>query len=430
MAMPLKLVHKYLPMFIDRMNAIPIEESRDSGTCTIKNFAQCLVEKVGPKNPQQIVDEHATHFAFHHGKEPSANSLNPLWWDSCHPDQPQFLFRALFQLGPASTVTPPSFKCANQGILCQPHAENNELRPIEFLAQHVNLVFCRSATMDDTMDETEVMDGFVEIFTSTEPTSVHEIDDLSFVFVKGKGLNVIRANRLDLVHALRVLFYTGYMIYFANPVAFKFCHPLFLITNVFLAQTNFFPSNNLMDHPLSDAQKSNYLLALGLNVFDVMRKPFDAEFFLNDHHLFPATINPTTMPDPLALSFVPQPGAGPDGLNVFTPLYFLFGWSGLQEGTTEDGITAQLFDKDVLINYNAVVQSNEHLPQLTCEDLQTLMIIICKKTSLKLKAKKNFGCKTKADMIALLNQHITAFGTTHATYLQDLDAAHAAHDLE
>ena len=76
----------------------------------------------------------------------------------------------------------------------------------------------------------------------------------------------------------------------------------------------------------------------------------------------------------------------------------------------------------ILINYIAVRDNTDDLPQVSGAELKTLMTIICPKTALNLTAKKNFGCKNKAAMIDILNHYITTFGNTHATYLHDLAA--------
>jgi hypothetical protein len=413
-ATPLALVRRYLPKFTTLMNDIPADpDHADSGTQLVKTFATVITTSIQAKNPQQIVDEHDTNRAFtiEHGKEPSHKTINKAWWESKEPEKPQFIVRALFPIGPASKMTPPYFTRINQGILCQPHAENNNFRPIEFIADHVNKIFCRATHAGEPMNAKEVMEGFVEIFTSTTPVGNLDIDGLSFVFVKGKDLKPVRANRLDLVHALRVLFYTGYMVFFANPTAFKFFHPLFLITNVFLAQANFFPSNSDMNQPLSDAEKNNYLLALGLNIYEAMRKTLDAEVFLNAADLFPATVNPTTMPMPLGLGY--------DRLDIFTPLYFLFGHNVLED-TTEDAIVAEFFDHSILDFFNDA--KSDKFEQMTAGNLKTLLTICCPKTVLNLRAKKNYGLKDKTAMVNSLKQHITTFGTNHAAYLTDLEA--------
>lgn len=416
------ILHKFLPKFAAILAAIPGKpEDQDSGTQLVKTFAETIGSKLDAKDPDQLVADHATDLVFEDGKEPSAKTIKHSWWNSFD-SRPQWLVRALFPLGPASNVTPAHFRRTNQGILCQPSAETG-LRPIEYIAKQVNRAFCRA----NKMDAEDVMAGFVDIFTNTNPLDDDVIDNLGFVFVTGKDMTEAPANRLDLVHALRLLFFTGYLIYFCNPTAFKWAHPIFLVTAVFQAQTNFFPPNKDMDRPLSEAQKSNYLLALGLNVFEAIRNPFDADFF-HSADLFAATINPTSMPQPLGLGYVPPPGAPaanqhpPDEFNLVYMTNFLLG-NQVAEDTTEDGITAELFDQDVLINYNAVRNKNEQLvAQLVARELKTLMTIICPKTALKLQARQNYGCKTKAAMITILNDHITTFGTTHQAYLQDLAA--------
>jgi len=429
-------LHKYHPKFIALMNAIPDSSDPDSGTHLVNTFASVISSNVQTKDPQQIVDEHDTDTVFEHGKDPSAKTIKKSWWETRSDTMPQFLVRSLFPLGPARKMTPPYFNRSNQGILCQPHAENNNLRPIEFVANYVNRIFCRASTTDEPMDAADVMNGFVEIFTSTQPVHNHEIDDLSFVFVKGKDLKPVCAKRLDIVHALRVLFYSGYLVFFANPTAFKWCHPVFLITNVFLAQTNFFPPNSDMDQPLSDAEKNNYLLALGLNIYEAMRKPFDAEFFLNSYDIFPSTINPTTMPTMgnmgalLGLSYVPAAHAAPTPLpndddDIFTPLHFLFGKQ-VPDHTTEDDITAEVFDHYILHNYTAVHDKrDEQVAQLDTKQLKILLTIICPKSTLKLQNNKNYGIKSKKAMVELLQKHTTDFDTSHADYLAELKDTNA-----
>lgn len=411
----LTLLHKFLPNFTAMLAAIPAKpEDETSGTQLVKTFAEAIANKLAAKDPDQLVADHHTDLVFEPHHEPSAKTIKRSWWDSSDSSRPQWLVRALFPLGPANQVTPAHFNRTNQGILCQPSAETG-LRPIEYIAHHVNRAFCRA----NKMDAEDVMTDLVDIFTNQNTLDDDVIDNLNFVFVTGKAMTEVQANRLDLVHAIRLLFFTGYLIYFTNPTAFKWAHPVFLITAVFQAQTNFFPNNKDLNHPLSDAHKSNYLLALGLNVFEAIRKPFDADFF-NSADLFPPSINPTNMPQPLGLAYAPPPGAPPPPPDEFYPTYFLFG-NQTTDQTTHEGITAELFDQDVLINYIAVRDNTDDLPQVTCRELKTLMTIICPKSALRLNM-KNFGHAKKANMLDTLNEHITTFGNTHATYLHDLAA--------
>jgi hypothetical protein len=421
MTTSLNLVGKYLPMFLELMMDIP--DTNTPGARLIKAFARIISNAVGPKSAQNIVDDHKTEIVFQHGKDPSPNTINKTWWENKSPDMPQFLVRSLLPIGPASKMAPPYCNRINQGILCQRHAENNNLSPIEFLLKYVNLIFCRSSHLGEAMNAHEVMEGLVEIFTSPGPVGNPDIDNLSFVFVKGKSeLTPVRANRIDLVHALRILYYTGYMIWFANPDGFTNYHPLVLITNVFLAQTNFFPSNSDIDQPLSRAEKNNYLLALGLNIYEAMRKDFDAKFFLAAADLFPSTVNPTMMPVPLGLKDDTQPPPRPlsDHEDFFTPFYFLFG-KNVPSGTTEDGATAEILDHSMLPFYEAAVEQD--LDSTGVKAIKTLLTMVCPKHTLNLRVKRNYGLKDKAAMVKLLNEHLQTFGNTHSAYLNELNEA-------
>lgn len=416
----------YLTEMTTVLDAIPSKpEDINSGTQLIKTFADIISTKLGDKTPGQLGADHATDIVFEDGKEPSAKTIKRAWWSSY---TSSWLFRVLFPLGPTSYVTPDYFQRTNQGILCQPSSKTG-FSPIEHVANQASRAFCRTGKMGDADD---FMEFLVDIFTNTQPVDDDDIDSLSVVFVTGKAMTEIYANRIDLVHAIRLLFFTGYLIYWCNPTAFKWAHPVFLITAVFQAQANFFPPDKDMDTPLSEAQKSNYLFALGINVCEAIRQPFDARFF-NSADLFPATINPTSMPQPLALGYVPPPppgappGAPPAAANQqttdeFSPAYFLYG-NQVAEGTTDADIPAELFDQDTLFNYNAVRNQNGDLQaQLEARELKILMTIICPKSALNTKARKNHGCKNKAAMIATLRDHIGTFGTTHQAYLQDLEA--------
>jgi hypothetical protein len=418
-------VTRFLPTFHNVMNMVPSDSDQAPrpGAKLVKTIASLMNASVETKAPQQIVDDHKTSTVFAYGKEPSPQTLNQSWWESADPNRPQLLVRNLVSLGPATTMTPPYFKKnVKEGILCESAPENNNLSPIEFIAIYATNIFSR-----EEMDAQEVMAALVEIFTEITPLGNAAIDGLSFVF---NGKKTVRANRLDLVHALRILFYTGYMIFFANPTAFKFFHPLILITNVFLAQKNFFPSDSDMDLPLSEAEKNNYLLSLGLNIYEAMRNTFEGKFFLNCTDLFPATVNPTMMPPPPAPLFlgvvdgVDQP---PED-NIFRHRYFLFG-----ENVPEDSFdffdffSPLMFDHSILSNFKAAEEYN--FKQLTEKEIKNLLIICCPKTTLTLDEKKrkqkNNGLGKRSEMITLLKQYITTFATKHAAYLNELEGTKA-----
>lgn len=414
--MSLALIHKFVPKFASILASIPGPGVPKSGTQLIRLFADVINQHLGSKTPEQFVADHATNQAFEDDQEPSNKTIKREWWES--KDGARFA-RALFPMGLANMVTPPYFNRINQGILCQPSAETG-FRPIEYIAHHVNRAFCRA-----NMDADDVMNDYVDIFTNPNPLQDDVVDKLEFTFVSGKEMLEYRANRLDLVHAIRLLYFTGYFTYLCNPTAFYWTHPLFLITAVFQAQTNFFPS---MLNSLSEAQKKNYLLALGLNVFERIRKPFEAEFF-DGADLFPATGNPTNMPqDPFRLGYSAPPAGAPEGAPagaheelVFNPTYFLFGEQ-IANGTNNNGIAATIFDQDVFNNYTAVHDNTTYLPQVKASELTTLMTIICPKDALEHPTKPNYGYKKKAHQIALLKKHITTFNTTHHLYLQELAA--------
>jgi len=422
---PLNLLQAYKPKFCSILENIPDKNDIRSASRLVKMYAEILVDKVGSMTPQKIVDNHRTDAAFNPDQgDPSPQTMKESWWND--DSNPHFLFRTLFPIGPASTLIPPYFQRMTQGILCERHFDNNHLSPIEFMLRHATKVFCHC-----NLDGAEAMEVFIEICTSTDPVvNNQDIDalgyapDKEFVMVAGKQNYAYRANRLDLVYALRLLFSTGYMIFFANPIGFKWCHPFHLITNVFLAQTKFFPEDSYMDEIMSDAEKQNYLFALGVKVFHAMNKELMADFF-QSRHLFPTMVSPTNMPAPLALGYVPQPDA-PQPDDPFTTSSFLFG-NQVPEDTTEDGITAKIFDFAILENYNAVLEC-KNLGQLSTTDVKTLVIIICPKTTLPScqTKKKNYGLGNKAEMIRLLEENITTFGTTHEAYLKDLEAAFAA----
>ena len=418
----LKMVSQLVPKLINMFNDIPDSSDYASGTCLIKGYTRLITTFLQAKNSQQIVDAHATATVFDCTKPLCTANIKWDWWFNTD-EKPQFLARSLVTFGPANSLSPPYFQRPNQGILCQPHAVNNNMTPIEYLVHTVNMEFCRTR---EHMAADEVMEGFVEIFTSTDPVGNPDIDNHSFVFVKGADLLPIKAKRLDLVHAIRVVFYTGMLVYLANPKDFQHYHPLVLITNIFLAQNNFFPTNKDMDKPLTKAQKTNYLLALGLNIFEAIRKDFDASFFLDNADFFPPTFNPTTMPAPQrAIGYVPSgspPSAPPASEAVFHTFYFLFGERVLQNQTEPDTtIKAEPLDDSILPYYEYAV--NNEFDQFNRDQLKTLITIVCPKHTLNLKDKTYFGLKKKTNMTAFLTQHLPAFNAIYFGYITDLKEA-------
>ena len=323
-------MHHTLLMMLQTIPGDP--ENPNSGTQFVRSCANVISSALEAKGPDQIAADHDTSTVFADKNEPSTNSINNDWWNAKpahYINSPQVFYRALYTFGPVNEIKPPYHNDSTEGILCQPHAENNSLRPIEFLANHVLRAFSRSE-----MSPEDVMEGWIDIFTSTNavrPDYFMELDDLSFVFVKQYSQETIRAKRLDLVHALRVLFYTGHLVLMANPEAFDFAHPLRLITNVFLAQVNFFPHDSDMDQPLSPKEKNDYLLKLGIKIFERLCEEFYDSFLVSGADLFPVTFNPTLMPAPSVMAILNTPLERDEQQlteayeQQFTLSYFLFG---------------------------------------------------------------------------------------------------------
>ena len=415
------MLHMIAPlqnMLVKKFNDIPNNPDKKTAGNKIKSYCDQIVEWVGFKTPEKIVAEHATSIVFDCGKPPCTANINHAWWENnTHDELPQFLARSLTTFGPVDVLSPPYFKRANQGILIQGHAENNNMSPIEYLVLQVNMEFCRT---DEPMDANEVMDGLVEIFTSTAAVSNTTIDNLVFRIVFTDKLTPFEATRLDLVHALHIVFYIGMLVYLANPEGFCHCHPASLIINIFLAQGNCFPANTDIDKPLSKVQQGEWLLTLGLNIFDAMRKEFDAAFFLNNADFFPCTTNPTMMPPSLAIGYrKPQDADADAGAPVFETAYFLFG-ARPNQAEPDTTIKAEPLDGSILPYYQYAVKGE--YAQLNRDQLKTLITIVCPKETLNLTSKTYFGLKIKADMIALLTKHLPAFNTTNAEYITELSA--------
>lgn len=426
----LKMVQQLQSQLIEVFLKIPDDFDSTTGKKLIKGFSSVIIDAIEHKSPQQLVDDHTREFVFGQVKAPVTANIRPEWWSLETEGKPCFLARAILTLGPANGLCPSHHQRVNQGILCEPHAKNQNMTPIECLLHHFNMEACESGEL---LDGDQIMRDLVEIFTSTKSVGNPNIDNCDIFFVKGVQYTPVKSTRLDLVYALHLVFYTGLLVCFANPTDFKHYHPLVLITNIFRAQMNFFPDNKHMDKPLSPVQRSNYLLKLGINIFETLRKDFDAKFFLDNADFFPPTSNPTMMPAPRALAYVPGAAAlvldaahdKQDNDSVFETWYFLFGKRATENDRDLENpdIEAEPLDASILPIYQSAV--NNEFDSIDRSRLKVLMTIICPKDILNLNAKNWFGYKTKAQMIAVINAHITTFKDTHNLegYITELDAA-------
>jgi hypothetical protein len=423
-----KAVTKSKDQLVKIFNDIPDSNDQGSATRLIKGYASIISGFAVNKNSQQIIDDHATALVFGTGPIGRA-SIKPDYWNS--EETGPFFLRSLGCIGPANALCPPYFHRPNQGILCQPHAENNDMTPIEYLVRAVYMEFCRTR---EPMDANEVMKGYIEIFTELKPVGNSIIDGLSLTMVKGNNLVPLKATRLNIVHALLILFYTSHLVYSANP-ALHFYHPMVVITNIFLAQKNFFPPNEGMDKPLTDAHKKRYLLNLGLSIYEVLRVATDTSLFLDNAELFPVTFNPTTMPPtPKAIGYrIPssEEAAIPSSEEAAIPsdeqavvktLYFLFG-NQVRENTIQPDttISAEPLDYSIIDYYMDAVDNN--FDTMTKANVQTLITIVCPKDTVNLNSKKFFGIKTKEMMTTLLTKHLPAFNTAYKRYVTDVKEA-------
>ena len=102
----------------------------------------------------------------------------------------------------------------------------------------------------------------------------------------------------------------------------------------------------------------------------------------------------------------------------------LFGKRAAEDQTDPDNsdIEAEPLDASILPFYQALVLKEFDL--IDRNRLKTLITIICPKDTLNLHAKNWFGLKNRAEMIALINTHITAFKANHDLegYITELEA--------
>lgn len=437
----LTLLANYIPYMKYHLNLIMEKLDSSPAGNYIKAISKIIGEALNTKDAATIVADHDTNFAFVTNMHPCTASLAQSWWKAGE-TKPQLFVLAMLTFGPADGLSPPHSKRVNQGILCQPHVENNRMTPIELLGSTISDEFYRVGKQHK-MGAEEIMHGYVENFTSLQHVKNDTIDNLQIIFVKGSSqLEPVKGNRLDIVYSLHVVYYTGMLVYLANPKDFQHYHPLILITNIFLAQKNFFPPDKDVEKALSKSEKNNYLLALGVHIFDAIRKEFETKFFLDNEKCFPSKINPTMMPAPKEhILYLGAPGApvamppvaafaAADAETVQT-YFFLFGKQTEEnDKTQENGIKAEPLDDSIFPFYESVLNSvvdddfsQVSLGEIKCRQLKILITIVCPKEDLKLEKKKNFGLANKAIMIALLQKRISSFNSANLDYITKLKEA-------
>jgi hypothetical protein len=430
-----------LPVVTHKFASLPTSTNKD-GTQIIHAYGQLLCQHVAGKTPEDLINDHATAVVFNHGKAPITSNISKTWWSTEKDGQPCFLARAMLCFGPADLLAPPHYpreKLVNNGILCQPHACNDDKTPIESLFH----VFLQEADGVGTIDDA------VEIFTSTDSVANTTIDNYEIFFVINRmhsALVPVSAKRLDLVHAIRTVFFLGLLVFYSNPVDFQHYHPRVLYQAIFSRQTNLIPPN--LDKTLSPATRANWLFALGTKIFEKIRKEFDATFFLNNATLFPTSPVHTLMPlagllRTAASSYHASDHAtdhatdhasdqaadqASDHASNFDILYFLWGVKVNHDDNEPDDnepdsfctVTAQPLDAKMITIYDHI--QNDNLHGLSRHQLSQLIILTCPKNNLNV-SKKLFGLENKTNMIAFIKKHHSTFLTNNPnldTYISEL----------
>jgi hypothetical protein len=372
-----------------------------SGACEdfIQNCATTIASHLDATNAQLLVDNHTDPAIFQappYGKKKLNDHITDSFWRMNSVGQPAALVRSILSIGPAANYLPSGVVRDNQGILCQPNSSNHGKTPIEFLA-HVHLMEVIKPGGHVTADT--LFNTYIDLFTNTGTVHNDKIEEQKITFVKGiENTTTSIGNRLDIVNTLRLAYLIGLVVYFSNPTQFKHYHPIHVITRIFLAQKNFF----LMDHvsEFGPVQQHNYLLSLGIQVYETIRKSIDPLLLLNNRALYSSA--------PLMLTHrheQPEP-------SEHTDRFFLFGIPST-EGASELNCSAQPLDASTLEFYNNAL-NQEDLDSYYVNDIINLITMVCPKEVLPSHSARKFGIKNKPSMIALLRDHIATFHANNA----------------
>ncbi len=389
----------------------------EDGSKLVKGYASLIAAVVKDKTVDTIIRDHSRETVFEPNTLPTTNNIKQEWWNCLYPGSSKegYLARAVYSIGNVITV-PPFHKQETLGFLSV--RSFNRQTPIENATHNF---YTEIAKTNEKLDAKGLLEELVAIFTDDQPLGNNNFENCKLVFVK--GIDTLAATRIDIVHAIRVLFYTGFLVFMANPIDFKHYHPLMLITKLFLSQDNFFPTEYMMDEPLSKADQHNFLLLLGQSIYEAIRQPFETEYFiLHGPEFFPATNNPTMMPAPPAITFTPAAAPAPPPPPSSSEIefyYFLWGnhLPGLPGNVDPD---AQPLDEQIVKHYKHAVENNfASIPNKSI--LKILITIICPNDTLDL-SKEFFGL-SRAAMVALINKHLPAFQEKHdlKSYLEDLE---------
>ena len=370
------------------------------GTCEdfVNNCATTIANHLDATDAQLLVDNHTDPAIFQNpgNKKKLNDHITPAFWHMNAVGQPAALVRSILTIGPTADYLPSGVSRDQQGLLCQPNSWNDNKTPIEFLAQfHIKEVIKQGGHV--TSDA--LFKSYIDLFTNTGTFYNEDIERKSITFVKGiENTTTTTGNRLDIVNTLRLAYLIGLVVYFANPVEFKHYHPIYVITRIFLAQKNFF----LMDHvsEFGPVQQHNYLLSLGIKVYENIRKSIDSILLLNNRALYSAA--------PLMLTHRddhPEP-------SEHTDRFFLFGIPST-EGASELNCYAQPLDASTLEFYNNAL-NQEDIDSYLVKDIINLITMVCPQEVLPSHSARNFGIKSKPNMIALLRDHIATFHANNA----------------
>jgi hypothetical protein len=370
-----------------------------SGTCEefITNCANAIANHLDVTDAQLLVDNHNDPATFQHpGTKRKLNDhINPAFWRMNAVGQPAALVRSILTIGPTADYLPSGVVRDNQGILCQTNSWNDNKTPIEYLAH----ILLKSVVKQGHVTSDALFNTYINLFTNTGPFYDDAIDDTRITFVKGiENTTTTNGNRLDIVNTLRLAYLIGLVVYLANPTQFKHYHPIFIITRIFLAQKNFF----LLDHAsdFGPVQQHNYLLSLGIQTYETIRKSIDPILLLNNRALYSSV--------PLMLTHrheAPEP-------SEHTDRFFLFG-NPSTEGASELNCYAQPLDASTVdFYYNALNQ--EEIDSYKVKDTINLITMVCPQDVLPSHSARNFGIKSKPNMIALLREHIATFHANNA----------------
>lgn len=384
-----------LVSLLQNLGGVDLNRTESECGAFILSSASTLATHIDAKNPEDLIKDH-TDGVFHASNRASNQNITEMFWGQNRTGQQAALVRSMLSIGPANDYTPSWYHRDNQGLLCQPSFKNHDKTPIEYLAHNHRIEANKAGGISTPR---ELMSNYIKLFTSTDDTHNECIDNLTIHFVKGMEQTVhIKGGRLDIVYTLRLAYIIGLVVFLSNPTQFNHYHPIHVITRIFIAQKKLF----IVDHesrPLSEEEKRDYLISLGLSVYETFRKPIDATLFLNNRNLFSSA---------LALGYVPP--APPEHKDHF----FLFGETSTQGFKDEENMEARALDSNVVEFYiNAL--NGENLGSYSREDLCNLIAMVCPKTSLKpnFATLRFFGFYDKKAKVAHISAHIHTFHAKH-----------------